>query len=199
MHPRLFPPLAAVVVTCLLAPVPAGAATDLRIHYAALQRMLAEQVFSTDGRRYVKGSADNKCSYGYLEHPVIDAENGRLRVRARFTGRSALNLFGACVGMGDSFDVVITGRPEYKNGAIVLAEVKAETEVRGFYAGRVCRGLTESLPAQFAYPVLDEARRAVEVPVVPGYERKLTRFDVHQVAVTPEALVLSLDLDITIG
>ena len=38
----------------------------------------------------------------------LRGENGRLILQARFTGRSALNVFGQCVGLGDSFDVHIT-------------------------------------------------------------------------------------------
>ena len=182
-----------------VAPARVEAASDVRIQYVALQRLLAEQVFSQEGRRYVKGSRETKCNFGYLEHPVVDAQDGRLRVRARFTGKSALNVFGACVGMGDSFDVVITARPEYREGAIRLTDVKTESANRGFYAGRVCRALEKSLPEQFAYPVLQEARRAIEEPVVPGYERKLTKFAVQQVTVAPEALVLSVELEITVG
>lgn len=192
-------PFAALVIACLLRPGTARAASDLRIGYGALQKLLAELVFSQEGRRYVKGGPATKCSFGYLEQPVVDAQEGRLRVRARFTGRSALNLFGACVGLGDSFDVLITARPEYRNGAITLADVRVEGGTRGFYADRVCRSLAESLPRQFAYPVLEEARRAVEGAAPSGYPRRLTRFEVHGVAITSDALVLSLDLEITVG
>lgn len=195
--PRL--PIVVLIVLLASSAAPARASSDVRIQFAALQRLLAEQVFSQEGRRYVKGSRVTKCNFGYLEHPVVDAQDGRLRVRARFTGKSALNVFGACVGMGDSFDVVITARPEYRSGAIKLADVKAQSETHSYYADRVCRALTESLPAQFAYPVLDEARRAIEQPVTPGYARKVTRLEVHAVSITPDALVLSMEIDITVG
>ena len=35
------------------------------------------QVFTEDGRRYVKGSKDKRCNFAYLENPRIGAANGR--------------------------------------------------------------------------------------------------------------------------
>ena len=45
---------------------------------------------------------------------------GRLRIRAKFTGRSALNVIGQCVGLGGAFPVVVTATPQYRAGNIVL-------------------------------------------------------------------------------
>jgi len=64
---------------------------ELQIQYNALERMLAETVFTQDGRRYVHGDKNNKCNFAYLENPRVSGDTGRLTIRARFTGRSALN------------------------------------------------------------------------------------------------------------
>ncbi len=101
-----------------------AAAVELHIQFGALERMLTEQVFSQEGRRYVHGSKTNKCNFAYLEKPEVRGEAGRLLMKARFTGRSALNVVGQCVGLGDAFDVVITAMPVYRKGAIGLQEVK---------------------------------------------------------------------------
>jgi hypothetical protein len=75
---------------------PAGA-VELHLRFGALERMLAEQVFTQDGRRYVHGSRVNQCNFAYLERPQIREEDGRLRIRARFTGWTA-ELVWAMVG-----------------------------------------------------------------------------------------------------
>lgn len=185
----------------LLVPSTARADAVLRIQYSALQRMLAEQVFTTEGRRYVKGSKDSRCSYAYLEHPRVDAEaEGRLRIRARFSGRSGLDVFGHCMGFGDDFDLAVVVTPYYKDGAIRFRDVQIETSARGLYAGRVCAALAESLPAQFAYPALQQARRALESrSPATDYPRELRRFEVTRVAVTRDSLVLTLDFEVAIG
>src|SRR5262245_42061798 len=97
-------------------------AVEIHIQFGALERMLAEQVFTQEGRRYVRGAQNNKCNFAYLEKPQVHGSNGRLRVRAHFSGRSSLNVLGQCVGMGDAFDVIITAVPVYKSGAVNLTE-----------------------------------------------------------------------------
>src|SRR5208283_1804207 len=80
-------------------------AASLQLRYDALERIVAEQLFTQEGRRYVRGTAATKCQFAYLETPHVSAENGRLKVTARFSGRTALDVFGHCVGLGDSFDL----------------------------------------------------------------------------------------------
>jgi hypothetical protein len=60
--------------------------------------------------------------------------------------------------------------------------------------------LTASLPAQFVYPAADEARRALEATSgSAGYSKRLQRFEVTRMLVTPDALVLTLDFELIIG
>jgi len=49
----------------------------------------------------VKGSQKTPCNFAYLEHPQFQGKDGKLVIRARFSGRSSLNMFGQCVGLGD--------------------------------------------------------------------------------------------------
>src|ERR1035438_7825047 len=90
-------------------------ATELELRYAAIERLLADQLFSQDGRLYVRGNKTTKCQFAYLESPRVGSANGRLRVTARFSGRTALDMFGRCVGLGDSFDLTLTASPDRKS------------------------------------------------------------------------------------
>ena len=85
--------------------LPSARAVELHLQFGALERMIAEAVFTQDGRRYVHNDKSNKCNFAYLEKPQIQGAGGRLRIRAKFTGRSALNVIGQCVGLGDAFMV----------------------------------------------------------------------------------------------
>src|SRR5512142_3460512 len=91
---------------------------DLEIRYSALERMVAAQMFTQEGRRYMRGNQAAKCQYAYLEAPKLSASGARLQVAARFSGRSAMDLFSRCVGMGDSFAVTLTAIPVPRKGAI---------------------------------------------------------------------------------
>ena len=181
---------------CLVAP---ARAMELRIQFAALERMLADQVFTQDGRRYVHNDQTNKCNFAYLEKPKVQGEDGKLRVHARFTGRSALNMFGKCVGLGDAFDVVITALPQYRDGNIGLNDVKAVPDHTGYYIRRVCEALTGSLLHSFRYPVATAAKSLLEDPgAQKAYPRELGDFHVTEIRVTNDALVLTIDFTLTV-
>jgi hypothetical protein len=177
-----------------------AAAVELHIQFAALERMLTEQVFSQEGRRYVHGSKTDKCNFAYLEKPQVRGEGGRLRMKARFTGRTALNVVGQCVGLGDAFDVVIAAMPVYKNGALGLQEVKVTSEGKsGYYIRRVCEAMQTSLAKEFKYPLEAEARKMVEEGgAQPGYKRDVRKFTVPDIRVTDDALVLQVDFELTV-
>jgi len=186
----------------LLGPVAAQLAfgTELAIHFTTVQKILARQVFTQDGRKYLRGAPAAKCSYAYLQDPKVGGDGGMLHIQARFSGRSALNVFGACVGLGDSFDISIHAMPYYQDGFLKLKNVRVEGKGRdGFYIRRVCAAMARSLQTQFSYRVLDEARALLEKkPGDDGYGRQLARFNIPAVWVTPEAVVLSLDFALVV-
>ena len=162
--------------------------------------MLAEQVFTQEGRRYVRGAKTNKCNFAYLEMPQIQGDAGRLRMRAHFTGQAALNLIGQCVGMGDAFDVTITATPVYKGGAIGLQEVKVASDGKAsYYIRKVCAAMESSLSRDFKYPLERDTQWLLENPGVhPQYKREVRKFNVPELRVTNDALVLAVDFEMTI-
>ena len=183
-----------------LALAAAAHAVEIRIQFGALERMLAEQVFTQDGRRYVRGTNRDKCNFAYLEKPEVRGEGGRLRMRARFTGRSALNFAGQCVGLGDAFDAVITATPVYRSGAVGLQEVKVVSGGKtSFYIRRVCAAMEASLARDFKYQLEHEAQALLESPgATPQYKREVRKFNVPQMWVADDALVLSVDFEMTV-
>ena len=178
----------------------AAPAMELHIQFGALERMLTEQVFTQEGRRYVHGSKGTKCNFAYLEKPQVRGDGGLLRIKARFTGRSALNLVGQCVGMGDAFDVVVTALPVYRDGALGLQQVKVTSEGKsGYYIRKVCEAMQASLARDFKYPLEDQAKRMLEDPAAqPGYKREVRKLAVPDIRVTGDALVLQVDFELTV-
>jgi hypothetical protein len=190
----------ASLLTLLFIALPQASAVDLRLQFGALERMLADQVFTQEGRRYVKGDKSNKCNFAYLEKPRIEGDNGRLRIRARFTGRSSLNMLGQCVGLGDAFDVIILAAPQYRDGNLVLQNVTASSGSKtGYYIRRVCTALAASLGRDFKYPLASTAQKILEDPgTQPGYKRELKKFQVPSIQVSEDALIIQLDFELTV-
>lgn len=179
----------------------AAAGAELHIRFDALKRMLSEQAFTQDGRRYVRGSKQAHCNFAYLESPDIGGQDGRLRINARFTGRTALDVFGGCVGLGDAFDVTILATPLYKDGNLGLRDVQvAQSQGRtSLYIRRVCSAMKHSLETDFRYPVAAEAKRILEEPgTQPNYPRDLRRFTVTDIRVSGDSLVLGLDFELSV-
>ena len=177
-----------------------ASAGELHIQFGALERMLTEQAFTQEGRRYVHGSKTARCNFAYLEKPQVRGDNGLLRIKARFTGRSALNVVGQCVGLGDAFDVVVTAVPIYRDGALGLQQVKVTSEGKtGYYIRRVCEAMQASLTKDFKYPLEEQARRMLEDPAAqPGYKREVRKLSVPDIRVTSDALVLQVDFELTV-
>jgi hypothetical protein len=188
------------LVAILLMLASQAAAVELHMQFGALERLLGEQVFTQEGRRYVKGSKENKCNFAYLEKPQVRGDNGRLRIKARFSGRSTLNVAGLCVGLGDAFDVVILALPVYKNGAVMLQDVKVSSEGKtGFYIRRVCSAMEASLARDFRYALEKDARAMLENPAAqPNYKREVRKFDVTAISVAGDALVLQVEFELTV-
>jgi hypothetical protein len=187
-------PTCVAILLMAVCPRPARA-VELHLQFGALDRMIAETVFTQDGRRYVYHDKSNKCNFAYLEKPQIQGADGRLRIRAKFTGRSALNVIGQCVGLGDAFMVVVTATPQYRDGNIVLQNAVATSENKtGIYIRRVCSILGASLARDFKYPLAAEAKRILEDSSgQPGYKRELHDFQVPAIRVTNDALVIQAE------
>ena len=172
---------------------------DLEIRYSALERMVAAQIFTEEGRRYVKGSQTAKCQYAYLEAPKLSAIGERLQVAARFSGRSAMDLFNRCVGMGDSFTVDITAVPVPRKGAIAFQDTQVNTAKDSYYIRRVRSAMMRTFDQDFKIEIRDQARRLLEQPASGAiYQQELKDLDLNAIRVTPDALVLVVDFKLIV-
>jgi hypothetical protein len=172
---------------------------DLEIRYSALERMVAGQMFTQEGRRYVRGNRAAKCQYAYLETPKLSASGGRLQVAARFSGRSAMDLFSRCVGMGDSFDLTITALPVPRKGAIAFQDTQISTPKDSYYIRRVRTAMMRSFDQDFKIEIRDQARRLLEQPASASvYQQELKDLDLTGIRVTPDALVLVVDFKLVV-
>ena len=172
-------------------------AADLEIRYSALERMVADQMFTQEGKRWVKGDGKTRCQFAYLESPRFGADAARLRVTAKFSGRSALDMFGTCIGMADSFDLTLTATPVAKNGSIALQDVRITTVKDSYYIRRVRAALALGFQKDFRIEVKDQARKLLEQPSQ-KYSQQLSAFQLEDVRVSNDALVLVVDFKLVV-
>ena len=186
----------------LLTAGPAFAA-EIEVRYSVIERLLSDQLFSQEGRLYVKGNKTTKCQFAYLESPHVGSSDGKLRVSARFSGRTALDVLGRCVGLGDSFDLTLTATPVVKGGALALTSVSISTPRDSYYIRKVRQALTSSFAKDFRIEIRDQAKHLLEQPPAQGadksaYREELQRFDLTGVAAQADALVLVIDFRLVV-
>ena len=189
---------AAGIFLSIVAAAPCLAA-DVELRFDTLERIIAEQVFTQEGRKYVHGTPATKCQFAYLEKPRIGSDNGLLRVSARFSGRTALDFFGSCIGLGDSFDLTIVAAPAVRNGAIGFKDVKVSATRDSYYIRRVRGALIQAFAKDVKIEVKDQARKIVEQTREGApYKAELASFDLTEVRVTPDALVLVVEFRLVV-
>jgi hypothetical protein len=187
-------------VFLLLISLPA-LAVDIDVSFDALQKIIGNQMFTEDGRRYVKGSKTAKCNFAYLERPRITGAGEKLRVQAKFSGRSALDMFGRCVGLGDSFELTILATPYANQGTVLFKDVNVDANGRhGFYLDRVVTQLQSSFANTFKLSVDEEAKRLLDFPDAPpgALSRKVDGFKLEGIRVSRDAVVLKVDFHVTV-
>jgi hypothetical protein len=167
-------------------------AAELELRYSTLERILAEQLFTQEGRLYMRGSKSTHCQFAYLESPHIDADGARLRIKARFSGRSALDVFGGCVGVGDSFDLSVTAAPAVKKGAIAFDDVNIATPKDSYYIRRVRAAMARSMSKDLKIEIRDQARKLL------AQAGELSSFDLSDVRVTGDSLVLVIEFKLVV-
>ena len=182
-----------------------ASAAELEVNFRALERHLGQQLFTQEGRKYFQGTTNKSCNYAYLENPHFEAHDKKLRILTKFSGRRAWNVFGKCVGLGDSFDLAIEARPFYQNGDIRFADVSVETGNKdGLYIRRARAEIQRTLSRDFKYEVLHEAKRIVAEQRGPSqkgsnpFDLELQSFQVTNVVVTDNALIFAIDFHLTL-
>jgi len=188
------------VVAVLMFCLPA-LAVEIDVSFDALQKIIGTQMFTEDGRRYVRGSKAAKCNYAYLENPKIAGAGDKLRVSAKFSGRSAVDMLGRCVGLGDSFDLTILATPYANSGTVLFKDVKVDSNGRrGFYLDRVVQQLQKTFASQFKLSVDEEAKRLLDFPQAPAgvLSRKVDGFKLEEIRVAKDAVVLKVDFHVVV-
>ncbi len=189
----------ATAIVLLFLTVAPCLAADIELRFDTLERIIADQVFTQDGRKYVRGTPATKCQFAYLEKPRIGADNGLLRVTALFSGRTAFDVFGGCIGLGDSFDLTIAAAPTVRNGAIGFKDVKITTAKDSYYIRRVRSALIRAFAKDVKIEVKDQARKILEqTREGASYKAELASFDLTGVRVTPDSLVLVVEFRLVV-
>lgn len=175
--------------------LPGAFAIELEIRFPLLEQQLGQQLFTQDGRRYVKGDPKNKCNFAYLAKPHFGGRDGQLVIRATFTGRSSLDVFGKCVGFGDSFDFEIVSAIETKDGTLLLVNPQVRILSKdSFYSRQVGKALQGSIREVVKYPIREELRKVLMAGSSGGaYKFTIRKLEIRSITIQADSFLIDLD------
>lgn len=120
-----------LIATLFVAISPLAHANELVVTHTALLAVLKDQAFRTGRLDLVPPTP---CAFAYLESPLIVIAKGRVALAARLTGRAGVPAGNQCVGgLGDSIDIVASGRAFYRDGRIGLDDLRIDQLSNEFY------------------------------------------------------------------
>lgn len=176
-------------------------AAEVRITTGAIERVISTQFFTTAHQRhYLSGDENSKCDYAYLESPRATARNGRIFATVGLRTRKATEVFGNCVGPGDSRDITLSALPFFDNGALGLKDIQvdsisglnfpgAENLIRSF--------LGNSLPSTFRYDFRADLQNSLATAgASQGVRLSLAEFTVRGIRADANLIVCSFDFAI---
>jgi hypothetical protein len=189
------------VVPWLLAMVcVAGApaeATEVTLSHSAIERLVWRVLLTEGGRAYLEGGPDETCRYAFVQEPKVSGVGGRLLVRFLFSGRAGATVAGRCVGVGDTFDIVVSGVPALSEGVVRLDDLKVQAPDSPYF--RLVSGLVEGqLRERLRYPLKENLDAvAAALSATGGLALALDHLEMGPARVDEEAVHLSLDVALT--
>ena len=170
-------------------------AIEIEIRYPLLEKQLSQQLFTEEGKRYVKGNAKTRCNFAYLDNPHFGSRDGKLLIQAKFTGKSSMDVFGKCIGFGDSFGFEILSDLTTKDGTLLLA--KPNVKILGkesFYSKKVLKALQESIADVVKYPIRDDMRKLLAAgSAATPYKVTIPKLEIRGVQILKDSLLVDVD------
>lgn len=138
----------------------AGPLSELTIHHTAIQKMLMEELFIDDGRYHLLPTT--ACQYAYVDSPVVTLSQGRVRIKARVSGKISMEVGDQCVGTrSDVVQVAVSAKPTFSGEKLVLTDIRVDEISNEGYRVLLQQFLASAIP------------RAVEIDVREGLQRIL--------------------------
>jgi hypothetical protein len=173
MNPmRIFLAILALLAWPALTPASASAAEAVFEH-TALQRAVATQIFSENGRKVLLRGA---C-FAYLDNPKVSVANGRLFIKAHLAAKLGYESGGSCMGVPLASDVTVSGTVTASGSTLGLTDLRLEGvsdptvqqllsgELLPVYKRALTLDLQDSIQKALADPRLDRITVAFEFKI----------------------------------
>ena len=173
----------------------AARAIEIRISAQALERTLAQQLFTgADGRYYIRGDAKSAC-FVYVDQPKVSFKDDRIVVHVHTHAKLGTSVHGACLGLGLSPEADVSVLPEAEGETIGFRDARvenlSESKELNFF---LIPFLSKKLPQKMSINASDLIKQLLsKSKESTGYEMKLNSLKIHSMQVSGDDLVVDFD------
>lgn len=187
--------LAFVLLAAPGAVAAAGPLSELTIHSTAIQKMLMAELFIDEGRYHLL--AQTPCQYAYVDSPTVKLSQGRVRIKARVSGKIGMEVGEQCVGTrADVVQVTISAKPAFSGEKLVLTDIRVDEISNEGYRVLLQQFLASAIPRAITIDVREGLQRILADRQSP-YEARVDRLAVTDITAENDKLHLALTFALT--
>ncbi|MBS0422653.1 MAG: hypothetical protein JSR66_33410 [Proteobacteria bacterium] len=171
-------------------------ASDLSLGPAAIQKLVAEQLFNQQGRWYL---VDNGPCYAFFDRPKTLLTDGRLVLNARLSARIGIQIGDSCAGTDMASNVTMSARPVGKGSSLTLDDIRfdhVDDNTSRDAINLIQQMAPQALPKAFSFDLLalvkDRSINALGIPV------SVTQFRITQTETKREAVRITYDMSLAV-
>jgi hypothetical protein len=191
--------LASLLCLGILTPRAANA-IEIKISAQALERTLAQQLFTgAQGRYYIRGDDKSPC-YVYADQPKVTFVQDRITVHVHTHSKLGTSLHGMCVGLGLSPEADVSILPDAQGENIGFRDARvenlSESKELNFF---LVPFLSRKLPQKMTVNMADLLRKLLANSATStGYEMKLDELRIHSMQVSGDTLIVDFDSQLSV-
>jgi hypothetical protein len=191
---------AALLILAALAVIVLPArAIELNISSQALERTLNKQLFTENGRYYLRGKPGSAC-YAYAEDPKVSFNGDRIVVHVTAHAKLGTSVHGACLGVTLNTEGDVSVLPDGQGVSIGFRDARVEhlSESRelNFF---LVPFLSSKLPQQMKVNAADLLRQLLTKSTeTTGYDMQLEDLKIHSMQVQGPSLAVDFDGDLSV-
>jgi hypothetical protein len=191
------PKLAALAATlaALIPTAPASAASLLTLGPKGIQTLVADQLFSKNGRWYLID--DGGVCFTYLQSPRTHLEADRLVLNARLTSRLGQRVGDTCIGADFASTITLSGKLRATDSKLVLDDIRIDRVDDEATRGALTLALQvapQALPRSASIDVLELLRK--QVVENSGLPIRVQQFHILNLTTRPEGVTIQVDVSL---
>lgn len=169
-------------------------AIEIKVSTQALERTLNQQLFTDNGRYYLRGKPGSAC-YAYAEDPQVSLDGDRVIVHIKAHARMGTSLHGTCVGVGLNTEADVSVVPEAEGESIGFRDARIERlsesrELNFFLEPFLSRKLPQQMKVNAAGLLRQLLSQSTQTT---GYKIQLDNLKIHSMQVQGPALAVDFD------